>query len=609
MNLSKGTFLLPKLRNNIAQRRRYKTTSFLCVIAATCAIMGGCASQKYCSTTPAAGNLGAGINSAFDEYAPLPRSGGVLWFSATTSEYRNGIADEAVFETTFSDGFYETRRQISTYTFYTLRNSAYPTFYANAYRGEFFFAAPGSSGKPGDVDVYYAMPPFSSFAPNPGVLPGINSEGWDSQPAVSPDGLTLVFASDRKGGKGGLDLWSCSRTSTQSAWSAPESLPFNSPFDDFTPYFAANGELFYASKAPSGGKNYDIVATMPDGKSYSKPRTLPSPINTPADEISPAATGDSIFFASNRSGGCGGYDLYAMRLCGPVMAHGSVNAGDAHTPLGGIIEVFEPGSDAVVRSANVDENGRFSLGLPSRSRLTLRYRGSCFPAATEQTITTPCSETNAVSFEIKFRLPDSMVVFTFEEYTVPFFVSGYYLPNTPENLNALRLQFSYNLIGNDDFSRYIEKPDENYDSYAQIVDSALHAAANFISDRLRLMEESPCSTGGKFLEITVEGFADPRRILSYARYGGETVEDEELGLSARKGAQMTNELLSSLRAYHTAKWVQNKLAENPLYPRVKDNLRWFISGKGIDETARGDAQKRRVSITITITDDIARRGR
>jgi hypothetical protein len=569
----------------------------------------GCASQKFCSPTPAPGNLGATVNSAFDEYAPLPRPDGSLWFSATTTEYRNGVADEAVFSTVFTDGFYDSRQQISRKEFYSLPNSSYPTFYQNPYRGEYFFAARGASGKAGDVDVYYAMPPYSSFAPNPGVIPGINSEGWDSQPAVSPDGLLLVFASDRKGGKGGLDLWICRRNTTQSAWSPPENLPFNTQFDDFTPNIAANGDLLFATKSPSGGGNYDLVIAESTVNGWKNPSPLPSPINTPSDEISPAISNDSIFFASNRAGGCGGFDLYAIRLCGPVTARGEIVAGSSRTPLGGVVEVMDAGENTVFRTATVDENGRFSMPLPARKSLTLRYRGACFPAATERQITTPCDVQSAVAFDIRFTLPDTMVVFTFEEYTVPFFVSGYYLPNTPENLNALRLQFSYNLLGNDDFSRYIERPGNEYDDYARVVDSALRAAATFITDRLRLMEDLPCSTGGKHLEITVEGFADPRKILPYARYGGNDINDEALGISAAKGAVMTNELLSSLRAYYTSDWLRRILADHPLYPSVKNDVQWFISGKGIDETARNDAQKRRVSITISITDDIAKRGR
>ncbi|GAB1429370.1 hypothetical protein MASR2M18_02020 [Ignavibacteria bacterium] len=585
-----------------------KALWFIVLTAFTVAVMlGGCATPKYCSPNPAAGNLGADVNSAFDEYAPLPRPDGTLWFSATTSEYRNGIADEAVFSTYFSDGFYENRRQISAQTFYTLQNSSYPTFYPNAYRGEYFFAARGASGKSGDVDIYYALPPYASFAPNPGSIPGINSENWDSQPAVSPDGLALIFASDRKGGKGGLDLWVCRRNSTKEPWGMPENLSVNSTYDDFTPFVAPDGELFYATESISEGKNYDIVAAKPNGSDWGSIRALPAPINTPADEISPAAVGDSIFFASNRDGGCGGYDLYAFRLCGPVSARGSVEAANNRTPLGGIIEALSDG--ALIRSTTVDENGRFTMPLPSRSSLMLRYRGACFPAAAEQFITTPCSENSAVSFNVHFRVPDSMVTFTFEEYNVPFFVSGYYLPNTSENLNALRLQFSYNLLGNDDFSRYIEKPGDEYDAYARVVDSALSDAAEFIADRLRLMEETPCSAGGKYLEIAVEGFADSRRILPYARYGGNDINDEEFGISVAKGANMTNELLSTLRSYNTALWLRGKLAEYPLYSEAEQKLHWFISGKGIDETTREDARKRRVGITITVADDIAKRGK
>ena len=33
-----------------------------------------------------------------------------------------------------------------------------------------------------------------------------NPKSWESQPSISSDGNTLVFASDRRGGFGGIDL-------------------------------------------------------------------------------------------------------------------------------------------------------------------------------------------------------------------------------------------------------------------------------------------------------------------------------------------------------------------------------------------------------------------
>jgi Tol biopolymer transport system component len=42
--------------------------------------------------------------------------------------------------------------------------------------------------------------------------PGVNSVSNDQAPAISSDGETLFFASDRPGGYGGIDIYVTTRT-------------------------------------------------------------------------------------------------------------------------------------------------------------------------------------------------------------------------------------------------------------------------------------------------------------------------------------------------------------------------------------------------------------
>ena len=44
------------------------------------------------------------------------------------------------------------------------------------------------------------------------------------------------------------------------------------------------------------------------------------------------------------------------------------------------------------------------------------------------------------------------------------------LPNTTDNLQDLRLKFAYNLVGSADSTSYIERPGEEYDGFAKVVD-------------------------------------------------------------------------------------------------------------------------------------------
>jgi hypothetical protein len=55
-------------------------------------------------------------------------------------------------------------------------------------------------------------------------LPSLSAAGVETTPAVSADGRTLWFASDRAGGLGDLDIWVATRGARGQAWSAPVNL-------------------------------------------------------------------------------------------------------------------------------------------------------------------------------------------------------------------------------------------------------------------------------------------------------------------------------------------------------------------------------------------------
>ena len=55
----------------------------------------------------------------------------------------------------------------------------------------------------------------------PQLAPNVNSTNEESSPAISVDGLTLWFASDRSGGAGRMDIWVSTRPDRKSDWTEP----------------------------------------------------------------------------------------------------------------------------------------------------------------------------------------------------------------------------------------------------------------------------------------------------------------------------------------------------------------------------------------------------
>jgi hypothetical protein len=91
-----------------------------------------------------------------------------------------------------------------------------------------------TSDRGGNGDLWFARRPSAgnSFgAPEP--IASLNTAGFETSAAISTDGLTLWFGSDRPGGVGAIDIWASTRTSRTSAWTAPGNVvALNSTADD-----------------------------------------------------------------------------------------------------------------------------------------------------------------------------------------------------------------------------------------------------------------------------------------------------------------------------------------------------------------------------------------
>jgi hypothetical protein len=129
----------------------------------------------------------------------------------------------------------------------------------------------------------------------------VNTPSLDGCPIQSPDGLSLYIASNRPGGKGGLDIWMATRASTTAAWGAPQNLgePVNSAADDFCPTPVGKRGLFFVSREalPGACGQGDIYFTHRNGSGvWAEPERLlcaPAGPNSELDEQGPSWVGVS----------------------------------------------------------------------------------------------------------------------------------------------------------------------------------------------------------------------------------------------------------------------------------------------------------------------------
>jgi len=147
----------------------------------------------------------------------------------------------------------------------------------------------------------------------PTVLP-FSGQYRDTDPVLSPDGNTMLFASDRP--VDGVDrhhfyIWSAKKT--PSGWSSPELLkgPVNDGFDQVFCSIAANGNLYFTSSRKGGV--YDIYRSrLVDGQ-YQTAEEL-SDFNSPSiDSFEATIAPDESFLligSFGREPSFGSSDLY-----------------------------------------------------------------------------------------------------------------------------------------------------------------------------------------------------------------------------------------------------------------------------------------------------------
>lgn len=144
---------------------------------------------------------------------------------------------------------------------------------------------------------------------------------WDSQPTISSDGKTLYFASNRPGGKGGIDIYMTQKM-VNGEWGAAINLgdSINTQYDEKSPFIHSDSQtLYFSSNGHPGIGAYDIFYARGDGKgAWKTPINIGKPINTEGDDVGffVSTDAETAFFCSNAPlpGRVGGYDVYQFEL-------------------------------------------------------------------------------------------------------------------------------------------------------------------------------------------------------------------------------------------------------------------------------------------------------
>jgi outer membrane protein OmpA-like peptidoglycan-associated protein len=214
---------------------------------------------------------------------------------------------------------------------------------------------------------------------------------WDSQPTVSADGNTIIFASDRPGGFGGVDLYQAIKDPKTGAWGPATNLgpKVNTAGHEKTPFIHMDSKTLYFCSGPDKNGNgghlgfggFDIFYVRKNEKGeWGEPKNIGKPINGTGDDTgffvsTDAHTGYFVSFAGEKvstNKSAGRFDLYSFPLYEDArpeeMALTGGKAVDENKQpiMGATVEVKELGTNKKINTLVDSLSGEFMFAVNAK---------------------------------------------------------------------------------------------------------------------------------------------------------------------------------------------------------------------------------------------------
>lgn len=274
-------------------------------------------------------NLGRGINTTKNEFAPIPspNHSDKIYFSAIREDnvgdkYDQNYQLNPIYGKPNTDIFFSVNQggdwlsaERMSLKINSGKNDILLDFATN---GQALYSLRSSNPQDGQVFIDRFYQEYET--PDP-----LSFEEEIEQPHSVEDDFfffnedLVFFASNRLGGFGGYDLYFSTYNLDSSRWNQPVNLggKINSPYDEKDPFLAMDGRtLFFASNSLKSIGGYDIFKTFFNDTRglWGEVKNLGLPINSSKDEgnFRFANKADLAYYDSNKPGGRGSKDIYAI---------------------------------------------------------------------------------------------------------------------------------------------------------------------------------------------------------------------------------------------------------------------------------------------------------
>jgi len=179
-------------------------------------------------------------------------------------------------------------------------------------------------------------------------------------PTLSPDGKTLVFASNQEGGYGGWDLYVSNWTAN--GWSTPTNLgsPLNTPGNEVTPFYDGQN-LYFSSDWHDGLGGMDVFRAEFERGDVGSIYQLGAGINSPRDDYGFVYDADQNlgYLTSNRDGGRGNEDIWQItKKLTDLTDNSSFSKTPAKPAIYNTSNTLSPAPDKYLHLLVTDEQGK-----------------------------------------------------------------------------------------------------------------------------------------------------------------------------------------------------------------------------------------------------------
>jgi len=312
-------------------------------------------------------NLGAVINSSFSDHSPITSvTDTFILFTSRRTTKPN--AKEEFDGEPFEDIFYSSRNKKGEW-------SKPESFHLNTTGHDASIQLFDNDTKLyiysylHDGDIYLAEKVHGVWQ-TPTPVEEINSIDFEADAFITSDGKTIYFASNHLKKNGDLDICFITKDAAGN-WSKPKLLPslINTDEDEDAPYITSDGKtMYFSSRGHTSMGGYDVFKSIQDSTGiWGKPVNLGYPINTPDDDLYFCLSSKTsrAFMSSYRTGGYGEKDIYEVVEIENVLIDGllidenkKVIDGDKYKVS--IIPLESASKNAAAQTVNVSANGTFN---------------------------------------------------------------------------------------------------------------------------------------------------------------------------------------------------------------------------------------------------------